>query len=555
MISSDSSDHAAWPFQVGVSLDEIVRQLSGALRPVDVVPNPTQVKGATVWDSDGGDATRAGMLVLLPSWSLLSTSQLAAAAESVRKSGASGLIVRGLAEAESQLSSICASLDLPLLELDSSYEWRHFDALLSRLLGEHGAGLHVEPSTSDRLFALANTVASAFGGSVSIEDHRRNVIAYSARPGQAIDELRANVILYRRAPDHPINEIRYRQIHTQPGINRFPQHDDDAPRVAIAIHAGAIPLGSIWAIDPAGHDLSLPLSAEKSDSLETAADLAATFLIDAWRSSRGEGYSKEQAFGRLLAGSPHADDLGALGISPAQPVVLAALVVADDHVGDAELREITSSVSRHLAVYFPGTVCALVDGSVFAIIPVADVDVVVPACVSLVKELEKRYSVRCHIGLGDSRLLRESIVARRPRTQFVAECARQEGNDVATVSAHVPQLIFAEVAGAALSSDLVLPEVEALLAPSETQSRATLLAWCEEQGSAPRIAVRLNLHEQTVRHRIRRLVQRFDLKLDDPDRLLALWLLLRISPQDTASTVHRSTMDTGQTSNELIKST
>jgi hypothetical protein len=57
----------------------------------------------------------------------------------------------------------------------------------------------------------------------------------------------------------------------------------------------------------------------------------------------------------------------------------------------------------------------------------------------------------------------------------------------------------------------------------------TLCAWLESKDSAPALARRLDVHPQTVRHRLRRLRGLFGDRLDDPDDSLAITLALQAS--------------------------
>ncbi|MFJ5674753.1 helix-turn-helix domain-containing protein [Streptomyces sp. NPDC093097] len=55
----------------------------------------------------------------------------------------------------------------------------------------------------------------------------------------------------------------------------------------------------------------------------------------------------------------------------------------------------------------------------------------------------------------------------------------------------------------------------------------TLLAWLETRGGAPEIALRLGVHPQTVRYRLRQIRELWGEEVDDPDRRFELELVLR----------------------------
>ncbi len=83
---------------------------------------------------------------------------------------------------------------------------------------------------------------------------------------------------------------------------------------------------------------------------------------------------------------------------------------------------------------------------------------------------------------------------------------------------------------------LATHEVLAPLAAEKPQQRhilaATLLVWLRGRESAPTIARRLGIHEQTVRQRLRRLKQLFGARLDDPHSVLSLLIVLESGAAD-----------------------
>ena len=83
---------------------------------------------------------------------------------------------------------------------------------------------------------------------------------------------------------------------------------------------------------------------------------------------------------------------------------------------------------------------------------------------------------------------------------------------------------------------LATHEVLAPLAAEKPQQRrvlaTTLLVWLRGRESAPAIARRLGIHEQTVRQRLRRLKQLFGTRLDDPHSVLSLLIVLESGAAD-----------------------
>lgn len=513
-------------------MGNLVSQMGhGVLTVLHESRRPAALIGVAYYDTDVGEQQLAGQLIMLTAHAELGTERLDALCARLGEARVSGIVARGANAPEgAALVAACAQHDIQLLNLTAAVGWREFDALVSRLLGEHGAGLQLGTNSGDRLFSLANSVAQAFGGSVAIEDHRRNILAYSALPGQAIDALRANGILTRRTPDGPLNEIRYRQVFAADGISRFPTENGFAPRAALPLRAGNIPLGSIWVIDPAGDELATPLSPEKEEVLRSAAELASGYIVDAWRFDHGDERSKETALRRLFTGTPHENDSTVLGIRPEQNCLV--LAIDSGAILEGDLSEIRTAASRHLSVYFPGSICSVMEGKVVALLPTSSTGPVVRSLERLLPELERLVGTACHCGLSYPRKPSSSLVEDYERAVRVAECARSMRLAVATPDEVQPQLVLRQCADALRTTDLQLPETETLLGPAEAETRATLLAWLEERGSAPRVAERLNIHEQTVRYRVRQATTRLGIDLEDPDRTLTLWLQLRLAALD-----------------------
>lgn len=82
-----------------------------------------------------------------------------------------------------------------------------------------------------------------------------------------------------------------------------------------------------------------------------------------------------------------------------------------------------------------------------------------------------------------------------------------------------------------LSRQLMVDLLAPLLAESPSQREAlgqTMLLWLQTRASAPVLAARLGVHDQTVRNRLRRLRAMFGETLDQPERALELMQALHV---------------------------
>ena len=101
-------------------------------------------------------------------------------------------------------------------------------------------------------------------------------------------------------PESPFNDDQYRTVIRSEAPVKYPQLADEHPRVAFAIRAGALPLGTIWAIDASGED---PLTPEQHQLMLRASAIAAAHMLDDIRVREAGQAPREERLRTLLAGS------------------------------------------------------------------------------------------------------------------------------------------------------------------------------------------------------------------------------------------------------------
>ncbi|WP_433467341.1 PucR family transcriptional regulator [Spirillospora sp. CA-128828] len=95
--------------------------------------------------------------------------------------------------------------------------------------------------------------------------------------------------------------------------------------------------------------------------------------------------------------------------------------------------------------------------------------------------------------------------------------------------------VLAQIAGSPLSRRVVddlLGPLDALGAERSAEAIATLCAYLDARGSLKAAASRLALHPNAVNYRIRKIVERLDADLTDPDTAFALHLACRVRLRD-----------------------
>lgn len=498
--------------------------------------DPT-VRALDIYDAASSDASGAiggdGILLCLISADAMRPEELDRALTAAAQNCCAGVAIKIAASHDggSDLVTQIVRMQLAAVILNPDVSWREFDALITGSLGENAQSLNLAPSAGDKLFALANTIARTFGGSVAIEDHQRSILAHSSVTGQAIDDLRTTGILFRRAGDAPVNEDRYREVLEAEGPVRFPRYGDYLPRAAIAVRAGTIPLGSIWVLDPDGDGTDdTRLSEEKAEVLERAAAMAAGTLLEAWKASSRSGSRRESALRRVLIAAAQQGDREELDPSgEAVGVILAATVAAGPRSA-GRIAEARAVFARHLAMYVPNVVISAEANEIIALCPTTLVEQVREWALSALADLSDDTSAGIQVGVSDAHSISNRLPFAANEARDVARHSQSTGEPVGTVT-RVRTQLFLEACRSQLELDdrLLLPEVRELIEAdgSRHQLVDTLECWLSEVGNVARTAERLLVHEQTVRYRLKRLRELLPLENAGPDYLVTLWAQLR----------------------------
>lgn len=518
---------AAGPTTLSAVLAAIGQDSASLLGPFE---SARPVAGSEFYDAAEGFPAEPGMILLAPSAGQLPPAELAELAAAAAHHGASALALKFGDTEVPVIAALAAASDLPILRVADHMGWRIFDAALSQAFGEldHRGGPHRD-SGSEPLFALANELAADFGGSVAIEDLGRRIVAYSAIPGQRIDALRTQGILTRRVPDSPLNDDQYRTVLRAGGPVVYPQQDDDAPRIAVGITAGTLPLGTIWIItahaDPA-------LTPEQDARVRAAAAVAAGHMLDDLRTRRGNQLPREERLRTMLAGtSITGSEFAELGLSEDRGATIFAFAMEEDR-GPLALAQLRSALTRHLALRHPETVTAIRDRTVYAIVARDDTGDPSLLVAPLLPLLDRLIGPGARVAIPGDAHRPGDVAALRELAERLLATAARAGADlserIVTLPALRSRLMLERVADVLHDSpELATPEIARLCA-EEPGYAATVLAWCEHSGNVARTARELGVHENTVRHRIRQAEDQFAVPLQSSDDRLMTWLQLRI---------------------------
>jgi hypothetical protein len=375
------------------------------------------------------------------------------------------------------------------------------------------------------VFHLADALATALGGAVSIEDARRRVVAFSTVAGQPIDDVRRRGILGRQVPEHVERGQWYGRLWRASGVVEFRAGPESSSRLALAVRVGGEPIGSIWVMG--GRD-SLCGDAE-AILLRSVETVAACLAHQDHFASRGRDY-RRQTLRELFDGA--AGDASGTDRELAAPVLLVA--VRRRQADDAELLDerLADVLSLRAERLHGAALTAALDGHVYAVVACCDrvrLD-------AMLRPILSRDDAEALVAVSSKITEFSQLTAARSE---VDRTLRMHANDTAASEQWVhyvdddrDRLLLAEIAEALHGVAGLQSGVVATMAEHDrehgTDYVTTLRAWLESGGDAPAASARLFVHPNTFRYRMSRLRSLFELDLDHPDLRLLLHLQARI---------------------------
>ncbi|HZP71885.1 MAG TPA: helix-turn-helix domain-containing protein [Gaiellaceae bacterium] len=447
------------------------------------------------------------------------------------------------------------SSTVALIAVAEEMTWTQLYGLLSLTrfyaTAETSAGIAGVPLGD--LFALANAIAGVVGGAVTIEDAGRRVLAYSTLDDQPIDKARRGTILGRQVPDSPGMRALYREVLSADGVlwadaktmkrtlqDAPTELDDLKSRSAVAIRAGSQAIGSIWVVHEENR-----LDGESEHALAEAARIAVPHVIQARATRDVERRLRAEMLLTVLEGDGSAEEAAArLGFSSAAPLSVIAFELADseppldelqrERLVDVVLLHCEASFRQSAAVALGQTTYALLEGA-----SAPEQERLVQLAGRIQTHAETRLGTALHAGVGSTvEAVRDVPLTRReaervlgvlrvdPRRRTVASL----GDVRSEVVLHELRELSLEHTGLARGK---LDRVLAHDVEHGTSYAATLRVYLDAFGDVPKAAERISVHPNTFRYRMRRLVELFDLDLDDPDERVVLELQLRFDASDT----------------------
>lgn len=493
-----------------------------------------EVSGPSLLDTAVGAATAPEALLLAVGCRPGS----AAMATAISQSAAAGhvaVVAKSYGDPVEPAVRAAEAAGIALLLADDTVSWTRLHVLLSAACqhGHDGRDERMSAVVIGDLFALANALAAIVGGAISIEDPHQNMLAYSSVPGQPIDEVRKDGILGRRVPAEFRLADLYERVRrsgtvehvTLPGLRN---------RLAVAIRAGDEPIGSIWAVE--GDDGFAP---DADRALAETARMASVHILRLRTTADVERAARSEALHALLLGrsTPSGDYLP---VASDQDMVVVAFRMsgARDPSDDTLLTRTADFIAVSGEGFNRRSACLTLGDTVYALLPVvrgAHRRVLATFAEHVADRAAESLGVRLRAGIGGSASTLADVARSRQEADLVLDVLadRDDGRSIAGI-ADVRSLAILLQLREIIDGDPqfrlgVLDRMREHDAAKNTGYVETLRTYLDCFGDVPTASARMFLHQNTFRHRMRRMTEIFDLSLDDPDERLVLWILLHVS--------------------------
>lgn len=440
---------------------------------------------------------------------------------------ARALVIRGDPDADTLASA--EESGIALLAAEQAMSWSQLAAVV------YGLVLEGQDTESGRgptdLFTVADSVAREVDAPVTVEDHHSRVLAYSSSQYGA-DRARTETILGRTVP----SEIRdalvsygvFEHLATSDEPLFVPASAEVGldGREVIAVRAGRTMLGSIWV------EVSEPLDARRRAALVAGTSTAALHLLRVRASADLERQFESDCVTRLLDGDTDTLALlGRLGLPHGSGDNLRVITIRS-RTEDAEQAAALLTFERATLGFGwarPGR-SALLGNTVYTIMPgAADPTSALRWVDELVSALPADTATSA--GVGGPAAASELLTSRREAEESLAVHAlRPSGRTALAYDDSWEEILLVRLRGAANAgrepSRGPLAELRTHDEQHGTRFVPTLHAWLRAQGDLGGAAAELGVHRNTVRYRMQQMSRAADLGLDDPDRRVALLIML-----------------------------
>ena len=418
-----------------------------------------------------------------------------------------------------------------VMEVEPAVSWSELAAIIYGLVLE---GRETESGRGPTdLFALADSLAEAAGGAVTIEDKLSRLLAYS-KLQQHADPARVETIVGRQAPKN------LRALFEARGVFAHLAASDDplfvardtslglTGRMVVAVRSGRELLGSVWVA------CSAPLHGPARTALADGGRTVALHLLRSRASADLERQVESELVIRLLEGSADAATAASrLGL-PHSPLRVIAVQAFIEGERDAALLLAFERATTGFGWSRPGR-SALAGNTVYTLLPGEQAETARRWVSGLRAALPD--GVKMIAGISGAGLLADLPTARDEADEALAlhEDSHPGAGPVAYDESW-DRILLQRLRTAARSGRSPdrgpVAELRRHDRANATEYVATLQAWLEAQGDPAEAGERLGVHENTVRYRLRKMAEVAHLQLDDAKKRLAMMIELAATDTD-----------------------
>jgi hypothetical protein len=509
-----------------VTLDRLVNVLGsyGVRLRFCPIPRSTELRSVALHEHAGGRAVLGDVLLGVGADSVKQAVRWAAAARAVvvlvREHGDDDdTTFEGLTEG------------VAVMVVDPAVSWSDLAALVYGLVLE---GRETESGRGPTdLFALADSLADATEGAITIEDRLSRVLAYS-RLQQHADAARAQTIMDRQAPEPLRAFFRTRGVYEHLANSDEPvfvSPDADhgvTGRMVVAVRSGKELMGSVWVACTA------PLEGAPLAALADGAHTVALHLLRSRASADLERQVESELVIRLLDGTADAATAASrLGL-PHNPLRVIAVQASIGTERDAALLLAFERATAGFGWSRPGR-SALTGNTVYTVLPgeqsassrrwVSGLRAALPQHVTLAA------------GISGPAEVPDLVAARREADECLAlHEIRPAGSAPPAYDESWDDILLQRLRTAARVGRTPdrgpVAELRRHDRAHATDYIATLRAYLEAQGDPAAAGSRLGVHENTVRYRLRKMADITNLQLDDARKRLAMMIELAATDTD-----------------------
>jgi hypothetical protein len=455
---------------------------------------------------------------------------------------AAAVIVKARGTLIEELHAASVDHGVPVIVVRDDADWTRLAALARTAI----AGAAADSVSGVRLgdmFAFANAVATMTNGATSIVDPTGHVVGYSTIPGQPIDDLRRETTLTLQERTLPALDADYKAVYSSITAVFVEAHNDEGARVAIAVRAGGELLGSIWVVDPGDEGRQDALEA-----LNRLAPLAGLHMLHARSAADFTERRNADLIRTLMDDARHAPFAAAqlgLGSEYTHGFAVAAFTIAHPQPGSVdairEQQRLRQLVTVTCNLQFQSAYTALIDSVVYAILPCSG-ESFRAAHRRLVQDIGGYTStISAHpivaavgdVAKGFDELQRSRTEALRTLNHLLHQLRAKLAPQPPVTGLyedHAIELNLLEIGDYIAEHDLgkfdVIEAIRSYDADHQTDFLITLRAYLDANGNIAQAAKRLQVHGNTIRYRIARLAEDFQVDLDKSATRLWLWLRL-----------------------------